>query len=316
LNYILELKNALGNWKVLENVSMRDYTTFRVGGAADVLIDVYEEQDVILAIRILKKYDIPYLVIGNGSNLIVRDDGIEGAVINLGKHFSAIAEPVAQPKIAPDVYHLVSLSGALLSSVAATALDNDLADMSEIAGIPGSVGGAVYMNAGAYGGEVKDSLYEVKVYDTEKDDVAVYQKDALDLSYRHSMLFENPNLIILSVVWQLRKGTVEELQTIKSKYEDYAQRRRDKQPLDKPSAGSFFKRPPGLFAGQLIQEAGLKGLRVGDAQISDKHAGFVVNLGDATSQDILDLAAVAQATVLESAGVLLEIEPMIIGRNI
>ena len=244
---------------------------------------------------------MPYLVIGNGSNLLVGDGGIRGAVIQLYQRMQNIS--VEGTEMTLDC-------GALLSAAAAQAADASLEGLAFASGIPGTFGGAVVMNAGAYGGEMKDVLLTADVLTADLE-VKTIPVEELDLSYRHSIVPEK-GYIVLGGKLQLKKGNEQE---IRERMAELAQQRREKQPLQYPSAGSTFKRPEGYFAGKLISDAGLKGKTIGGAQVSEKHAGFIVNIGGATTKDILDLIAFCQKTVQEQFGVTLETEVKIVGER-
>lgn len=286
---------------VIENEPMSAHTTFRVGGAADVFINPSIEE-LITGIDLCKRMKIPYMVIGNGSNLLVKDGGMEGVVFSLGKRASEIT--VEGNKIKAQ-------AGAMLSLVANRAYENSLTGMEYEAQIPGTVGGAVVMNAGAYGGEMKDIITEAKVLLSDGT-VTWWTKDELNLSYRHSRLMDE-NAIVLEAIFELGIGDKNE---IFAKMEDFKQQRVSKQPLDLPSAGSTFKRPDGYFAAKLIDDASLRGYQVGGAQVSEKHTGFVVNKGGATASDILSLMNDVSEKVFRDFGVKLEPEVRIIGRDL
>ncbi|KXL53298.1 UDP-N-acetylenolpyruvoylglucosamine reductase [Anaerotignum neopropionicum] len=296
---VAALRVRLGEDAVLADEPMDGHTTFRTGGPADIFIMPGSFKEVKESISILKENNIPFMVIGNGSNLLVRDKGIRGAVIQLGRRLS---------KVDVDGEFVFAEGGALLTALSAKAAENALSGLEFASGIPGTVGGAITMNAGAYGGEMKDVLISVEVL-TEEMEVKTIPVEALELSYRHSILLKD-GYILLRAKLKLKNGNPEE---IKTKMAELGEQRREKQPLQYPSAGSTFKRPQGYFAGKLIQDAGLKGKRIGGAQISEKHAGFIINVGKATTQDILDLIAFCQQTVYEKFGVRLETEVKIIG---
>lgn len=286
---------------VIENEPMSAHTTFRVGGAAAVFVSPSIDE-LITGIELCKKMKIPYLVIGNGSNLLVKDGGIEGVIFSLGKRASEIT--VEGNKIKAQ-------AGAMLSLVANRAYENSLTGMEYEAQIPGTVGGAVVMNAGAYGGEIKDIITEAKVL-LDDGNVVMWSKEDLQLSYRHSRLMDE-NAIVLEATFELADGEQSE---ILAKMEDFKQQRVSKQPLDLPSAGSTFKRPDGYFAAKLIDDASLRGYQVGGAQVSEKHTGFVVNKGGATASDILSLMNDVSEKVFKDFGVKLEPEVRIIGRDL
>lgn len=284
---------------VTPNAPMAQATTFRIGGPADLLIDLPADAAGPL-LALCRQEGIPYLFIGNGSNLLVGDKGIRGAVLRL-------QDDGADPVLLDDG-RLYAPAGMQLKRLCLFAREQRLTGLEFAFGIPGTVGGAVYMNAGAYGGEMVDV---VESADCVSPDGQRYTLSAeeLALSYRHSSLMDNGG-IVLGVTLRLTPGDYD---TIAATMKDLMGRRRDKQPLEYPSAGSFFKRPEGYFAGKLIQDAGLKGFAVGDAQISEKHAGFVINRGAATAADMVELCRQVQARIMETDGVLLEPEVRFIG---
>ena len=280
---------------------MKNHTYFKIGGNADIFVSVKNEKEIIESINIFKENKIPFTVIGNGSNLLVSDDGIEGAVISVGKDFSDIN---CNGNI------IEASAGALLSRIAACAFENSLSGFEFASGIPGSLGGAIVMNAGAYDGEMKDVVVSTKYID-QNGEIKQCKGDEHCFGYRKSR-FVNGEIIVSSVL-ELKKGNKED---ISAYMRDLAERRRTKQPLEYPSAGSTFKRPKGYFAAKLIDDAGLRGHRCGGAMVSEKHCGFVVNVGDATCDDVLKVMSFVKNTVNEKFGVSLEPEVKIIGRNI
>ncbi len=296
-----ELVSQFSESIILLDEPMKNHTTFRIGGPADIFVEP-SLTEVVPLIALLRKKKVPYTVIGNGSNLLVSDQGIEGVVISLGKSAS---------NISIDGCLITAEAGAMLSSVASRAADASLTGLEFASGIPGSIGGAVFMNAGAYGGEMKDVLVDVDVL-TENGSVKTFPVEELDLSYRHSALMSENGIVIRARI-KLDYGNKDE---IKSVMDDIRKKRIDKQPLNYPSAGSTFKRPEGYFAGKLIDDAGLRGYTVGDAQVSEKHCGFVINKGAATAEDVLQLMKDVDASVYEKFGVRLAPEVRIIGRNI
>ncbi len=297
-----EIKNCFKNElsSVLFFEEMKKHTTFKIGGPADIFVDAESTDEVLSAIKLSKKASLPYMIIGNGSNLLVSDKGIEGVVICIGNRMNKIT---VKDNIM-EVY-----SGALLSVVSNTAQKNSLTGLEFAAGIPGTLGGGIYMNAGAYDGELKNVVRSVTYIDDEGN-LKKANKDELQFSYRHSM-FSDKRYAIISAELELEFGKPDE---IKAKMIELNKRRCEKQPLEYPSAGSTFKRPEGHFAGKLIQDSGLMGYSIGGAKVSEKHAGFVINTGDATAQDVLDLIKHIQKTVFESFGVMLEPEVRLIGR--
>ena len=286
---IENLKAMITTGSFVTKEPMARHTTFRIGGEADVFIEP-SFSEVLPVVSYCKEQDIPVTIIGNGSNLLVGDKGVRGVVLSIGKgmnHVSVEGDTV------------VAEAGALLSSVAAAAKDAALTGMEFAAGIPGSLGGAVVMNAGAYGGELRDILVDATCL-TPEGTVETYTVEELELSYRHSMLMERPGTIVMSARLRLQPGNVDE---IVATMRELAGKRQEKQPLNFPSAGSTFKRPEGYFAGKLIEDAGLRGFAVGDAQVSEKHCGFVVNRGNATAADVRNLIDEVARRVKENSGV-------------
>lgn len=283
------------NIKFIENEPMANRTTFKVGGNARVMAFPKSEEEIIAIINSCNDNSVRFIAVGNGSNLLVSDNGIDACVICLGKDFSEIR--------LIDDETVFAESGASLMKLCRFALENGLSGLEFAYGIPGSCGGAAFMNAGAYGGEMKDALVKC-THITENGERGELSGDALELSYRKSAYSSN-GFVITGLYLKLKKGNREE---IKAKMEELIQRRRDKQPLEYPSAGSTFKRPPGYFAGALIEECGLKGKTVGGAQVSEKHAGFVINKGGATCDDILKLCEICSDEVYKQKGVRLEME--------
>ena len=277
---------------------MSKHTTFRIGGSAEVFIDASSSMEIGAVIIYCNENNIPYVYMGNGSNLLVKDEGIEGVVISIGSNMSKV-------QVVDNMIY--AEAGALMSKVASAALKAGLSGFEALSGRPGTVGGAVFMNAGAYGTEMKDVLKNV-TYIMKDSNVITVDASDLELSYRHS-IFSTNGCIVTGCCFELQHGDAEEISMV---MRDFAQRRRDKQPLEYPSAGSTFKRPEGYFAGKLIQDSGLMGYTVGGAQVSEKHAGFVVNKGGATAKDVLTLIADVVRIVKEKTGVTLEPEVRII----
>lgn len=284
--------------KILEKEPMKNHITFRVGGPADYYAGPSLEQLPKL-LALAKAQLLPVTIIGNGSNLLVGDHGIRGLVVELGKAADSIVIEGTRVKVS---------AGTLLSKAANAAADAGLGGMEFAAGIPGSLGGAICMNAGAYGGEMKDIVVSADVLTTEGE-IRTLSLEELDLSYRHSCIFEQ-NYIVLGAVLQLEVRPEEEIRAVMA---DLRERRVSKQPLEFASAGSTFKRPVGYFAGKLIQDAGLRGYQVGGAQVSEKHCGFVINRGEATAADVLQLISDVQEKVRETFGVELETEVRMLG---
>ena len=322
-----ELKAALLQFlpqeDVLENESMAQHTTFRAGGAARLFVYLRTQDDLKEALRTIVKHRVPYTVVGNGSNLLVADAGYHGVVLcmkgmrdvlgreNTGERFSVSIKPdTAEPS---PVFSSVSFSaGTLNSEIAAYARDNSLSGYAFAAGIPGTLGGARIMNAGAYGGEMKDIVTSVNALHVTGDDVEeiTFSCEEMQFGYRTSRLKGDASYIITGATLHLTPGDKDEIAT---RMKELAEKRRDKQPLEYASAGSTFKRPEGQFAGALIEAAGCKGLSIGDAQISEKHAGFLINRGSASATEIYRLIRMVQDRVLEHSGISLEPEVVLLG---
>lgn len=298
-----ELQRAAGESRLLENEPMSSHISFRVGGPADYLVQAADEKAVADVLSFCRKEQIPCYVLGNGTNVLVKDEGYRGVILQIGQNMSDIS--VRREEDGSAV--ICAQAGALLSAIAHRALEEGLAGMEFAAGIPGSLGGAVVMNAGAYGGEMKDILTSVRLLMPDGE-IVTKSPEELRLGYRYSLV---PKLsaTVLSAEIRLAAGDREE---IRAKMDDLAKQRRDKQPLEYPSAGSTFKRPVGHFAGKLIQDAGLRGYTVGGAQVSEKHCGFVINRGGATASDVLRLMEDVQRLVEKTSGVLLEPEVRIL----
>ncbi len=283
-----------------ENEVMSSHTTFKIGGTADAFVLPKDKEELKFTLNNAKNFGVPIFILGKGSNLLVSDKGIEGAVVSL----SMLDGIKAEDNI------ITCGAGANLSAVCTVALKNGLSGLEFAYGIPGSVGGAVYMNAGAYGGEM--SAVVIGAYCLDKDNNEIYiEKKDMDLSYRNS-IFKNNGFVITEVVLELVKGNETE---IKDKMNDLIKRRKEKQPLEYPSAGSTFKRPAGNFAGTLIEKNGLKGTKIGGAMVSKKHAGFIINFDNATSKDVEELIEKVKDTVMKNDGVLLEPEVITVGRR-
>lgn len=288
------------NISYIENEPMSLHTTFRIGGAADLLITVRNTGELQTAVNACKEAAVPVMILGNGSNLLVSDDGVEGAVITLDGDFK---------EITVDGCEISSGAGAKLSRLCAVAYENGLSGLEFAYGIPGSVGGAIYMNAGAYGGEMKDVALSVTAL-TADGEIRELPAEDLQLGYRTSVFKTNGDIILYSK-YKLHTGDKD---AIKARMDDVMNRRKSKQPLEYPSAGSVFKRPEGAFAGTLIEQCGLKGKTVGGAQVSEKHAGFIINIGGATCDDVMTLVRLVQENVKEQTGYTLEREIIKTGR--
>lgn len=288
--------------RIIPRASMARLTTFRVGGPADVLVNIDSAKEIAVALRAAKSAGVPVTLIGNGSNLLVRDGGIRGLVVRISRAMSAITR---------EGDTLSVQAGAALPAVAGFAQRAGLAGLAPLAGIPGTIGGGVIMNAGAYGGELSQVVTRVDAIALSDAKPLAFEGDALGFSYRHSAMMD-AGVVVTDVTLRLAPGDPD---AIAAQTEELLAARREKQPLDLPSAGSTFKRPQGAFAAKLIEDAGLKGLRVGDAQVSEKHAGFIVNLGSATASDILALMDEVTRRVRDAFGVTLEPEVRILGED-
>lgn len=310
-NFYDKLATVIPAETILLEEPMKKHTTFRIGGNADMFVSP-EIEKIPEIVALAKECDVPVTVIGNGSNLLVGDKGIRGLVLAISKGADrVVVQPEETELVACAEGNKVRIqadAGALLSKVAAEAARNRLTGFEFAAGIPGTIGGAVVMNAGAYGGEIKDVLVSARVL-TPDGNVLELSNEELDLSYRHSCIPEQ-GYIVLDAVLELERG--DEAQ-IRGAMEDFKGRRIEKQPLEYPSAGSTFKRPEGYFAGKLIQDAQLRGYRVGGAQVSEKHCGFVINADNATAQDVLRLIEDVKQKVYEEFQVELEPEVKMIG---
>ena len=288
--------------RLIADADMKQYTSFKAGGRADLLAMPNSYDELIYIIDTLKSGSMPYMIMGNGSNILVQDGGYRGVIIRIDDGFSDIQVRGAS---------IIVGAGALMSAVARKALEAELTGFEFASGIPGSIGGGVFMNAGAYGGEIADVIEYAKVLEKASGSIKQIHASDLELSYRHSALQQSGD-IVLEVKLNLKKGSysdiAEEMKTLTA-------RRNEKQPVQYPSAGSFFKRPEGYFAGKLIQDAGLKGLSVGGAKVSSKHSGFVINTGGAAASDILSLMRLVQNTVYDKFGVMMEPEVRIIGED-
>lgn len=289
-----KLLSILKEEQVKKDEPMKSHTTFRVGGPADYFVTPQTTEEVAKVIETCTQEKVPYYIVGNGSNLLVSDKGYEGVIIQIYKQMNQVKVEGAQ---------IHAQAGALLSMIAKRALDAELTGFEFAAGIPGTLGGACVMNAGAYGGEMKDVLKSVTVL-TGKGEVKTLAKEELELGYRTSVIAKK-GYIVLEAVLELQKGEKEKIQAV---MDDLKERRVTKQPLEYPSAGSTFKRPEGYFAGKLIQDAGLRGFQVGGAQVSEKHCGFVINKDQATASDVMNLMNQVSDKVYEEFGVRLQPE--------
>ncbi len=303
------LAQTIPQKQILENAPMSRYTTLKLGGPAEVLCEAGSAEEVSAALTAASSLDIPVTLLGNGSNLLVKDGGLRGLVIHIGDGFAKVSDPIPLPD---GRFALTAQGGATLTKLSNAAADAGLAGLEFAAGIPGTVGGAVYMNAGAYGGEMKDVVANVTACEMDGRTVS-FTNEEMRFGYRRSALMEMGRPVaVTSVTVALEKGDED---TIRTAMREFNARRREKQPITLPSCGSTFKRPEGYFAGTLIDECGLKGFRVGGASVSTLHAGFLVNDRQGTAADYLQLIAEVQRIVWEKKGVRLEPEVRIIGED-
>ena len=300
LKYIEKFKDVYNDSEIKVDAKMSEHINFKVGGPVDILLLPSSVNQVVETLKICRQEEIPYFIIGNGSNLLVKDGGVRGVVIKLSNLVSI--------EVMDNL--IKASSGTLLGDVSEKALENSLTGFEFACGIPGSVGGAVFMNAGAYDGEIKNVIKEAEVIDKDGN-IVVLSKEELELGYRTSKVMKD-NLLVLSATFELKYGNKDD---IKARVDELNEKRESKQPLEYPSAGSTFKRPEGYFAGKLIQDSGLKGATIGGAAVSEKHSGFVINKGGATAEDILNLIAHIQSEVKKQFGVELHPEVRIIGED-
>ena len=291
-----QLENFIPKEKIRCNEPMSGHTTFRIGGPAKYLVEPEDTEQLVQVLKLLRAEKEPYFILGNGSNLLVSDEGYDGVVVKIGPAMSRIQVEGSRITVG---------AGALMSQVARAALEHGLAGLEFASGIPGTLGGGIVMNAGAYGGELSQVVRQVTVL-TREGDIRVMDNAAMDFGYRYSVV-KKEDLIVTEIVMELQNG---DKVKIKDTMDDLAVRRREKQPLEYPSAGSTFKRPEGYFAGELIMKAGLRGYQVGGARVSDKHCGFVVNMGGATAKDVHTVITDVQDKVKEVFGV--DLEPEVI----
>ncbi len=293
------IQNIIPKDRIVFNEPMSRHTTFRVGGEAECMISIEEEEELIKLVPYLNNIGQEYFILGNGSNLLVGDKGYRGIIIKLGEGMN---------KIKIENNQIIAQAGALLSQVAVAARDAGLTGMEFASGIPGSIGGGIVMNAGAYDGEMKQITESVKVMDKEGK-ILILDNDTMEFGYRTSIIKSRP-FIVLEVALRLDEGDKAE---IRKKMDELMEKRRSKQPLEYPSAGSTFKRPEGYFAGKLIMDAGLRGYSIGGARVSDKHCGFIINTGTATAADIREVIEEVQERVKERFQVMLEPEVIFLG---
>jgi UDP-N-acetylmuramate dehydrogenase len=299
-DFSAKLYNILGSDNVLIDEPMKNHTSFKVGGPADILVTPQNYEEVVNVIKLCNENKIPYYIVGKGSNLVVKDGGFRGLIVKLTK----------LDRITVEADKITVQAGVDLSKVSEVALENSLTGFEFACGIPGTVGGAVTMNAGAYNGEICQVIESSLVVDKEGNLITL-SKEQLELGYRMSAV-QKYGYTVLETTFKLPKG---EYENIKARIDDLTKKREDKQPLEYPSAGSTFKRPEGYFTGKLIEESSLKGFSVGGAQVSEKHAGFIINKENATAQDILNLIAHIQKTIKDRYDVDLHPEVRIIGED-
>ncbi len=294
-----DLCEITGEEHVKVNEPMKNHTTFRIGGNADYFVTPGTKEELQEVLRLLNSRQVPFFILGNGSNILVSDEGYRGVILQIGRNYQSIKKKGCRIRVK---------AGITMARLAAFALENSLTGLEFASGIPGTAGGGAVMNAGAYGGEMKDVLKEVLCMDRQGNMFSL-KGDEMELSYRDSRM-KRENLIILELELELRDGDQEK---IRLRHEELKEARTSKQPLEYPSAGSTFKRPEGMFAGKLIMDAGLKGFRIGGAMVSEKHAGFVINAGGATAADVKALMDHVIRTVQEQFGVILEPEVLFVG---
>lgn len=300
IEFTTQLKSILSDNDIETNVPMKKHTSFKVGGPVDILVTPYTYEQVRDVINLCKRYNVLYYILGNGSNLLVKDGGIRGVAIKLCR----------LNKIRVEGEYIITESGASLSATSIEAMKNSLSGLEFACGIPGSIGGAVTMNAGAYNGEISQVIESALVIDNNYNIIKI-SKEQLELGYRSSSILKY-GYIVLEVTFKLNKG---DYNKIKERVQDLTRRRKEKQPLEYPSAGSTFKRPEGYFAPKLIEDTGLKGLSVGGAEVSQKHSGFIINKGNATAKDILELISLVQEKVKGKYQIELNTEVIIIGED-
>ncbi|SHK15534.1 UDP-N-acetylmuramate dehydrogenase [Anaerobranca californiensis DSM 14826] len=288
-----ELKTILGEENLKINHPLKDYTTFKIGGPADYFATPETEEALLQLINYARELDIPFFILGKGSNILISDEGYRGIIINLTEKLN---------KITVEGEKIYAQSGATLTDISKRALEHSLTGFEFAIGIPGSFGGGIFMNAGAYEGQMSDVVE--RVWAIRNGEIVVIDKEEMEFGYRKSV-FQKYNDIIIRGCIKLKKGDYNQ---IKGKMDELTEKREGKQPLELPSAGSVFKRPPGNFAGKLIEDSGLRGYRIGGAQVSEKHCGFIVNTGEATAQDVKNLIEHIQRTVKEKFAVELERE--------
>lgn len=282
------------------NEPLKNHTTFKIGGQAKILVQINSEKSLVKLLSFLREKNIKFFILGKGSNILADDNGFDGVILKISKDFSEIKLTGEN-----EVY---CTAGTSLSELCLFSLDHSLSGLEFAYGIPGTAGGALFMNAGAYGGEIKDVVVSARYID-KNGNIRTIKNEDMNLSYRHSIFSDNSDNIIIDMIFSLKSGEKSE---IKSQMDELLKKRKDKQPLEYPSAGSTFKRPEGSFASLLIDQCGLKGLTVGNAQVSEKHSGFVINKGGATFEDVIKLTDEVKKIVKEKTGYQLELEPIVL----
>lgn len=296
------LESVISSERIQQDEPMREHTTFRIGGNADYLVNPANSEEAANVVRLLLANKIPFTVIGNGSNILVSDKGIRGVVVCIGDGMDYVKVTGCR---------IVAGAGTLLSKVAKEALTNGLSGLEFASGIPGSIGGAMVMNAGAYGSEMKDVVKSVTMLDLDTEERVIVTGKEMEFGYRTSVIKHHPYLV-LEAEFELSEGSYD---AIKSQMDELNAKRREKQPLEYPSAGSAFKRPEGYFAAKLIEDSGMKGYRVGGAMVSDKHSGFIVNVDNATAKDVVSVIEDVKAKVSADSNVMLEPEVIMLGEG-
>lgn len=297
------LAEVIDKEQILMDEPMKNHTSFKIGGPVDFLVLPQNTEEIQKIIEVSKKEEIPFFIMGNGTDLLVRDKGVRGIIVKIGKNFNDVKVLKSENKV-------IAQSGISLSALAKLLLKNELTGFEFASGIPGTLGGAVAMNAGAYGGEMKDILEKIEVMDRQGR-IFTLQKEEMELGYRKSVV-QDQDLIVLTATMQFQR---ENYHKIKEKMRNLDHQRKTKQPLQWPSAGSTFRRPEGYYAGKLVEDAGLKGYSTGRAQVSDLHSGFVINKGGASAEEVIALIHHIQNTVREKFGVDLQTEVKIIGEK-
>jgi len=294
---------------VQKNISLKNYTTFRIGGSANYFFIAKTKKDIMEAIKMAKQLNLLFFVLGSGSNLLVSDEGFDGLVIKIkNQKLKNPCLPAGKKNQKSKI--IDAEAGVFLNQIVILALKNNLSGLEWAAGIPGTVGGAIYGNAGAFGKSIGDSIEEVEIFDTKDLEIKTFKNKDCKFGYRDSIFKNKKNLIILSVILQLKKGNEK---VIQEKMKKYLEHRRETQPLNYPSAGSIFKNPKGLFTAEFIEKCGLKDKRIGDVKISEKHANFIINLGQGKANDVIKLIKLIKKRVKEKFDIVLQEEIQFLG---